>query len=91
MDDSVENKGQVGSEGEPFSAEVPGSQPIDSASETRGLVLRLRQHPGEGISVWSEAKVLRSVPAETDDRLDERPLFSGSGNVVENRTEDNED
>ncbi len=51
MDNSVENKGQVGCEGEPFSAEVPGSQPIDSASETRGLVLRLRQHPGEGISV----------------------------------------
>ena len=51
MDDSVKNKRQVGSEGEPFAAEVPGRQPIDSASETRGSVFRLRQHPGEGVTV----------------------------------------
>ena len=51
MDDSVKNKRQVGSEGEPFAAEVPGSQPIDSASETRGSVFRLRQHPGKGVTV----------------------------------------
>jgi len=51
MNNGVKNKSQVGSEGEPFTAEVPGSQPIDSASETRCGVLRLRQHPGEGVSV----------------------------------------
>ena len=90
MDDSVKNKRQVGSEGEPFAAEVPGRQPIDSASVTRGSVFRLRQHPGEGVTVWSEAKVIRSVPAKAQVRLDERSLFSGSGNGVENCTEYNE-
>ena len=69
MNESVKNKRQVGSDGEPFAAEVPRRQPVHSASVSRCGVLRLRQQPGEGVTVGPELQVFRPVPAEAQLRL----------------------
>jgi len=74
MHEEVEDKDQVGCNGEPLAAEVPGGQPVDPG--TRGPEFVFGQLPGERVAMVPELEVLRPLAAEAALRLGKRPQFS---------------
>ena len=79
MNDGVKNKSQVGSDREPFAAEVPGRQPVHSSRRGRRGVVG-GQKPREGVPMRPEPQVLRPVPTEVQLWLGQRSFLAGGEN-----------